>query len=190
MPAREIELNMIHAHTRDSFAWLDANEIDLLCAGFASVTAAGDIPGHYEFLRWRREGLVLLTNLPERRLPAPSVIPGPLPSRIVPAACARRVPRGQGSADAAMDAVSEGDVKLGADPGEIERFAIGPDVLVPVGRAQDGKHGLALADAPGTEVNVPGGDPGQPVPRSHPAARSAGRAGGTVGGPSSPGSGS
>jgi hypothetical protein len=61
--AREIELNMIHVRTKDSFAWLYANEIDLLCAGFASVTGANDIPGDCEFLRWRREGLVLLTNL-------------------------------------------------------------------------------------------------------------------------------
>jgi hypothetical protein len=36
--AREIELNRIHVRTKDSFAWLDANEIDLLCAGFAAPT--------------------------------------------------------------------------------------------------------------------------------------------------------
>jgi hypothetical protein len=71
--AREIELNMVHVRTKDSFARLDAKEIDLLCGGFASVAGADDIPGGYEFLPWRREGLVLLTNLSERELPASAV---------------------------------------------------------------------------------------------------------------------
>ena len=71
--AREIELNMVHVRTKDSFARLDAKEIDLLCGGFASAAGAGDIPGDYEFLQWRREGLVLLTNLPQRELPVPAV---------------------------------------------------------------------------------------------------------------------
>jgi hypothetical protein len=35
--AREIELNVVHVRTKDSFARLDAKEIDLLCGGFASV---------------------------------------------------------------------------------------------------------------------------------------------------------
>jgi DNA-binding transcriptional LysR family regulator len=85
---REIELNMVHVRTKDSFARLDAKEIDLLCAGFASVAGADDIPGDYEFLQWRREGLVLLTNLPKRELPVPAVSVDRLPSvpLIVPAA--------------------------------------------------------------------------------------------------------
>ena len=71
--SREIELNMVHVRTKDSFARLDAKEIDLLCGGFASVAGASDTPGDYEFLQWRREGLVLLTTLPKRELPVPAV---------------------------------------------------------------------------------------------------------------------
>ncbi|MGH3401559.1 MAG: LysR family transcriptional regulator [Streptosporangiaceae bacterium] len=86
--ARQIDLNMLHVRTKDSFARLDAKEIDLLCGGFASVAGADDIPGGYEFLPWRREGLVLLTNLPKRELPAPAVSVDRLPAvpLIVPAA--------------------------------------------------------------------------------------------------------
>jgi DNA-binding transcriptional LysR family regulator len=85
--AREIELNVVHVRTKDSFARLDAKEIDLLCGGFASVAGADDIPGDYEFLQWRREGLVLLTNLPKRELPVPAVSVDRLPGvpLIVPA---------------------------------------------------------------------------------------------------------
>ena len=70
---REIEVNVQHVRTKDSFTRLDAKEIDLLCGGFASVAGTRDIPGDYEFLQWRREGLVLLTNLPKRELPVPAV---------------------------------------------------------------------------------------------------------------------
>jgi DNA-binding transcriptional LysR family regulator len=78
--AREIELNVQHVRTKDSFARLDAREIDLLCGGFASITDANDIPGDYEFLQWQRDGLVLLTNLPKRELPVPAVSVDRLPS--------------------------------------------------------------------------------------------------------------
>jgi DNA-binding transcriptional LysR family regulator len=71
--AREIELNVQHVRTKDSFARLDAREIDLLCGGFASIAGARDLPGDYEFLQWQRDGLVLLTNLPKRELPVPVV---------------------------------------------------------------------------------------------------------------------
>ena len=71
--AREIELNVQHVRTKDSFVRLDAREIDLLCGGFASIADAGDVPGDYEFLQWQRDGLVLLTNLPTRELPVPTV---------------------------------------------------------------------------------------------------------------------
>ncbi|MEO3809448.1 LysR family transcriptional regulator [Sphaerisporangium sp. B11E5] len=75
--AREIELNVLHVRTKDSFARLDAKEVDLLCGGFASLAGAddagSDVPADYEFLQWRREGLVLLTNLPQRELPMPAV---------------------------------------------------------------------------------------------------------------------
>jgi DNA-binding transcriptional LysR family regulator len=85
--AGEIELNVVHVRTKDSFARLDGKEIDLLCGGFASVAGADDIPGEYEFLQWRREGLVLLTNLPKRELPVPAVSVDRLPALplIVPA---------------------------------------------------------------------------------------------------------
>lgn len=75
--AREIELHVLHVRTKDSFTRLDAKEVDLLCGGFASV--ADDVPRDYEFLEWRREGLVLLTNLPRRELPVPSVSVARLP---------------------------------------------------------------------------------------------------------------
>lgn len=78
--AREIELSMVHVRTKDSFARLDAKEIDLLCGGFASAAGNDDIPGDYEFLQWRRDGLVLLTNLPTRELPVPAVSVERLPS--------------------------------------------------------------------------------------------------------------
>jgi len=78
--AREIELNVQHVRTKDSFARLEAREIDLLCGGFASITGASDVPGDYEFLQWRRDGLVLLTNLPKRELPVPAVSVDRLPS--------------------------------------------------------------------------------------------------------------
>jgi DNA-binding transcriptional LysR family regulator len=77
--AREIELNVLHVRTKDSFARLDAKEIDLLCGGFASVAGTDDVPGDYEFLQWRRDGLVLLTNLPRRELPVPAVSVDRLP---------------------------------------------------------------------------------------------------------------
>jgi DNA-binding transcriptional LysR family regulator len=78
--AREIELNVQHVRTKDSFARLDAREIDLLCGGFASITGAADVPGDYEFLQWKRDGMVLLTNLPKRELPVPAVTVDRLPS--------------------------------------------------------------------------------------------------------------
>lgn len=78
--AREIELNVQHVRTKDSFGRLDAREIDLLCGGFASITGAGDVPGDYEFLQWKRDRMVLLTNLPKRELPVPAVSVDRLPS--------------------------------------------------------------------------------------------------------------
>ena len=77
--AGEIELNVQHVRTKDSFARLDAREIDLLCGGFASIAGVGDVPGDYEFLQWQRDGLVLLTNLPKRELPVPVVSVDRLP---------------------------------------------------------------------------------------------------------------
>jgi DNA-binding transcriptional LysR family regulator len=78
--AREIELNVQHVRTKDSFARLEARQIDLLCGGFASISGASDVPGDYEFLQWHRDGLVLLTNLPKRELPVPAVSVDRLPT--------------------------------------------------------------------------------------------------------------
>jgi DNA-binding transcriptional LysR family regulator len=77
--AREIEVNVLHMRTKDSFTRLDAKEVDLLCGGFASLAGQDDIPADYEFLQWRREGIVLLTNLPKRELPVPAVNVARLP---------------------------------------------------------------------------------------------------------------
>ncbi len=70
--SREIELKVLHVRTKDSFTRLDANEIDILCGGFAAGTG-NDIRERYDFLEWHREGVCLLTNLPERELPMPAV---------------------------------------------------------------------------------------------------------------------
>jgi DNA-binding transcriptional LysR family regulator len=71
--SRETELKIVHVRTKDAFARLDAKEIDLLCAGFAAPAGEKGLPGPYEFLEWKREGLVLLTNLSKRELPSASV---------------------------------------------------------------------------------------------------------------------
>jgi DNA-binding transcriptional LysR family regulator len=78
--AREIELKVQHVRTKDSFARLDSRQIDLLCGGFASIAGVDDVPGDYEFLQWKRDGLVLLTNLPRRELPVPAVSVDRLPN--------------------------------------------------------------------------------------------------------------
>lgn len=71
--AREIELKVLHVRTKDSFARLDAKEVDLMCGGFASAAGRADVPAGYDFLEWHREGLVLLSNLPKRELPVRAV---------------------------------------------------------------------------------------------------------------------
>lgn len=77
--AREIELNVLHVRTKDAFTRLEAKEVDLLCCGFAATSSTDDIPHGYEFLPWRREKLVLLTNLSRRELPVPAVSADRLP---------------------------------------------------------------------------------------------------------------
>jgi DNA-binding transcriptional LysR family regulator len=78
--SREIDLKVLHVRTRDSFARLDAKEIDILCGGFAASTRTSDIYERYEFLEWHREGVCLLTNLPKRELPVPAVSASRLPA--------------------------------------------------------------------------------------------------------------
>jgi DNA-binding transcriptional LysR family regulator len=71
--AREIELKILHVRTKDSLTRLDAKEVDLLCGGFPATADASGIREGHEFLEWHREGLTLLTNLPKRELPVPTV---------------------------------------------------------------------------------------------------------------------
>jgi len=71
--SREIELKVLHVRTKDSFTRLDAQEIDLLCGGFAASVGVREADETYEFLEWHREGLALLTNLPKRELPMPAI---------------------------------------------------------------------------------------------------------------------
>jgi DNA-binding transcriptional LysR family regulator len=77
---REIELKVLHVRTKDSFARMDAKEVDLLCGGFASAAGQAEVPDGYDFLEWHREGLVLLSNLPKRELPMKAVGIDRLPS--------------------------------------------------------------------------------------------------------------
>lgn len=77
---REVELKVLHVRTKDFWIKLDAQQVDLLCGGFAATAGQTDIPEPYEFIEWHREGLVLLTNLPVRELPAPVVGVQRLPS--------------------------------------------------------------------------------------------------------------
>lgn len=78
--SREIELKVVHVRTKDRFARLDAKEVDLMCGGFASVARLVEVPDQYDFLEWHREGLALLTNLPQRELAVDAVGREKLPS--------------------------------------------------------------------------------------------------------------
>ncbi|MFH8224598.1 LysR family transcriptional regulator [Streptomyces sp. NPDC018057] len=65
---RGIELKVVHVRTRDFWKRLDSSQVDLLCGGLAAEAAAERVAPEYDFLEWHREGLALLTNLPEREL--------------------------------------------------------------------------------------------------------------------------
>lgn len=76
---REIELRVIHVRTRDFWAKLEAQQVDLVCGSFA--TDVGQRPNlDYDFIEWHREGLAILTNLPPRELPTPAVTMDKLPA--------------------------------------------------------------------------------------------------------------
>jgi DNA-binding transcriptional LysR family regulator len=69
---REIELKIVHVRTRDFWAKLDAQQVDLICGSFA--TEVGQLPTlDYDFIEWHREGVALLTNLTTRELPGKPV---------------------------------------------------------------------------------------------------------------------
>lgn len=76
---REIELNIVHARTRDFWTQLDAKDVDLICG---SIPAG---PGHdvalerYDVIEWQREDLALVTNLSARELPADTISQSRLP---------------------------------------------------------------------------------------------------------------
>lgn len=65
---RAVELKIVHVRTRDFWAKLDAQQVDLICGSFA--TEHGKLPNlDYDFIEWHREGIALLTNLTTRELP-------------------------------------------------------------------------------------------------------------------------
>lgn|GEM_PF-2395429 len=78
--SREIELKIVHVRTKDSFTRLDTKEVDLMRGGFASAAGSLEVPSQYDFLEWHREGLALLTNLPQRELAVNAVGREKLPS--------------------------------------------------------------------------------------------------------------
>ncbi|WNV90963.1 LysR family transcriptional regulator [Umezawaea sp. Da 62-37] len=83
---RDVELKVVHIRTRDIWSKLESKQVDVVCGSV--VTHAGKT-GHldeFDVIEWRRGGLALLTNLPEKRLGAsagvgelprlPLVVPG------------------------------------------------------------------------------------------------------------------
>ncbi len=75
---RGIELKVGHVRTRDVLARLRAKEVDLVCGSV--VTRPGGDPelDDFDVMEWRRNGVSLLTNLPEEELPGPTVETGAL----------------------------------------------------------------------------------------------------------------
>ncbi|MGH3800752.1 MAG: LysR family transcriptional regulator [Pseudonocardiaceae bacterium] len=65
---RGIELKIVHVRTRDFWATLDAQQVDLICGSFA--TEQGQLPDlDYDFIECGRERVALLSNLTARELP-------------------------------------------------------------------------------------------------------------------------
>lgn len=65
---REIDLKVVHIRTRDFWAKLEAQQVDLICGSLATET--GKRPTlDYDFIEWHREGVALLTNLTTHELP-------------------------------------------------------------------------------------------------------------------------
>jgi DNA-binding transcriptional LysR family regulator len=82
---REVELKVVHIRTKDIWAALDGKEVDLVCGSV--VTAEDAHPAGYDVLEWRRGGLGVLTNLPQRELPGSALDVAQLPdlALVVPA---------------------------------------------------------------------------------------------------------
>ncbi|MEU8956819.1 LysR family transcriptional regulator [Streptomyces sp. NPDC048518] len=76
---RGVDLKVTHVRTGDLFAKLQAKELDLVCGSIVVTEGQEAELDPYEIIEWRRSGLALLTNLPEDRLPGPSVTAGRLP---------------------------------------------------------------------------------------------------------------
>ncbi|MFE0173965.1 LysR family transcriptional regulator [Streptomyces sp. NPDC059002] len=70
---RGVDLKVTHVRTGDLFAKLQAKELDLVCGSIVVTEGQEAELDPYEIVEWRRSGLSLLTNLPEERLPGPSV---------------------------------------------------------------------------------------------------------------------
>lgn len=76
---RGIDLKMVHVRTRNLLDKLASRQVDLVCGSVLDITGMDRLAG-YDVQEWRRSGLVLVTNLPPDRLPAPSVGTRELPS--------------------------------------------------------------------------------------------------------------
>jgi DNA-binding transcriptional LysR family regulator len=77
---REIDLNIVHVRSRDLWAQLDANNVDLVAGSIAALPEGDPILDAYDVIEWHREGLALLTNLPVRELPVEVVSQQRLPT--------------------------------------------------------------------------------------------------------------
>jgi len=65
---RDVDLKVVHIRTKDIWTKLENKEVDVVCGSV--VTHAGHT-GHldeFDVIEWRRGGLALLTNLPEKKL--------------------------------------------------------------------------------------------------------------------------
>ncbi|MFC0596775.1 LysR family transcriptional regulator [Streptomyces palmae] len=70
---RGIELRIGHVRTRDVLAKLRAKEVDLVCGSVVTRPGGDDELVAFDVMEWRRSGVSLLTNLPEERLPGPTL---------------------------------------------------------------------------------------------------------------------
>jgi hypothetical protein len=84
---RGVELKVVHVRTRDLFDKLDTGQVDLVCGSVVTAVAPDPALDAYDLLEWRRSGLALLTNLPERQWPNTTIGISELPTLplVVPA---------------------------------------------------------------------------------------------------------
>ncbi|KUJ67328.1 LysR family transcriptional regulator [Streptomyces albus subsp. albus] len=74
-----VRLTVAHVRTAELLGRLDSHDLDLVCGSTLTTGADDERLARYEVLEWRRSGLALVTNLPQRRLPGPSVAVSELP---------------------------------------------------------------------------------------------------------------